>query len=251
MRKLPLLFVFFLAISPVLAGTATLNYAPSGSSPLRQTTDGSTNNLPNMTIWDSSAGAYGLVIDSSGRIINPALAATAAGQGLSPFVTNPTATFTTAATTTTAYSGGQSICNGTTAANCNSEIAANPFSIVNSSGGAVITGLTLSIADTTSTAWPGAIIQVDLWRAAPTMTNADRGVYLIATGTANYLGSFSCLMSAASGDGYYAACVPMQQALLPVALASTATIFWTLKAVTTGGTVGASKVITLTAQVLN
>lgn len=250
MRKLlNLVFALLLAASPALAGSGTLNYAPSGTSPMRQTIDGSSNNLPNMTLWDSSAGAYGLVIDSSGRIINPALAATAAGQGLSPFVTNPTSTLTTPASTTTAYSAGQLISNNATAGS----IVVPSFVIANSGGGAVIAGLTLGIADTTSTAWPSALIQIDLWRAAPTFTNGDRGVYLVSTGTANYVGSYSCLMGPASGDGYYGACTPMGPALLPVSLSSTstATIFWTMKAVTTGGTVGASKVFTVTAQALN
>ncbi len=197
--------------------------------------------------WAATESGTWNITNISGTVSLPTGAATSANQGLSPSITNPTSTLTTPASTTTAYSAGQLISNNATAGS----IVVPSFVIANSGGGAVIAGLTLGIADTTSTAWPSALIQIDLWRAAPTFTNGDRGVYLVSTGTANYVGSYSCLMGPASGDGYYGACTPMGPALLPVALASTATVFWTMKAVTTGGTVGAAKVFTVTAQALN
>ncbi len=64
MRKWLIIAALLMLGSPALAGTATLNYSPSGASPMRQTTDGSSNNLPNFTIWDYSAGANGLAIGS-------------------------------------------------------------------------------------------------------------------------------------------------------------------------------------------
>lgn len=49
------------------AGSGTVNYTSSGTSPFRTTTDGSSNNIGQQTIWDATAGANGLSIDSSGR----------------------------------------------------------------------------------------------------------------------------------------------------------------------------------------
>jgi len=65
MQKFLFAVIISLAISGALAGTGTLNYSPSGSSPMRVTTDGSSNNLNNVTIWDQSAGANGLGITTN------------------------------------------------------------------------------------------------------------------------------------------------------------------------------------------
>src|SRR5208282_6431713 len=86
MRKLlNLIFALLLVASPALAGSGTLDYAPSGSSPMRQTTDGSSNNLPNMTIWDYSAGANGLAVGSDHNLTTDQ--GTAAGSG--PWIFTP------------------------------------------------------------------------------------------------------------------------------------------------------------------
>lgn len=47
------------------AGSSTVSYNASGTTPIRTTTDGSSNNLPNNTIWDSVAGANGLGITTN------------------------------------------------------------------------------------------------------------------------------------------------------------------------------------------
>ena len=72
-----ILAAFALALaSPAFAGSSTVNYNSTGSSPFRTTTDGSSNNLSNVTIWDSAAGANGAGVDSShGFLVDPASAA--------------------------------------------------------------------------------------------------------------------------------------------------------------------------------
>ena len=65
MKKPLCALLICLVVSPAWAGTTTLNYSPSGSSPLRFTTDGSSYNLNNITIWDYSAGANGLGITTN------------------------------------------------------------------------------------------------------------------------------------------------------------------------------------------
>ena len=72
-----ILAAFALALAtPSFAGSSTVNYNSTGSSPFRTTTDGSSNNLSNVTIWDSAAGANGAGVDSShGFLVDPASAA--------------------------------------------------------------------------------------------------------------------------------------------------------------------------------
>lgn len=61
-RSVAFLALMTLFVTSAFAGTGTLNYSPSGSSPMRMTTDGGGNNLNNFTLWDYSAGANGLGI---------------------------------------------------------------------------------------------------------------------------------------------------------------------------------------------
>lgn len=81
LKKLIAVFLGCLIASPAWAGTATLNYSPSGTSPLRFTTDSSSNYLNNVTIWDYSAGANGWHIDTSngGIVAGEGTAGTPAG----------------------------------------------------------------------------------------------------------------------------------------------------------------------------
>lgn len=67
MRKFIVTALCCLLSSAAWAGSSTVNYSSTGSSPFRTTTDGSSNNLTNVTIWDSAAGANGLSIDASNR----------------------------------------------------------------------------------------------------------------------------------------------------------------------------------------
>lgn len=87
-------------IAPALAGSSTVNYNSTGSSPFRTTTDaGGTNNISQQTIWDSAAGANGLGItaNNAAKVEGVGTAGTAAGgvqtvQGqaaMTPVLVNP------------------------------------------------------------------------------------------------------------------------------------------------------------------
>ena len=284
MRKALFFLLCFLA-PPALAGTTTLNYSPSGASPMRQTTDGSSNNLPNFTIWDYSAGANGLAIGSDhnltcdqggaassgpwvmtpwiggavnssgnplfftieGTVPLPTGAATLAAQSLSPSITNPSSVLTLTSATT-AYAAGYNIASSATAGS----IVVPSFAIATSSGSAHIPTARLISNDATSTAWPGVTVQVDLWSAAPTFTNGNGAAYAVATGSAGYLGSFYCTFAAAeAGDGNYAVCLPTRGSAIDITLASGTTVYWSSSAVTASGTLAASKTLTLEPEIWN
>jgi hypothetical protein len=109
--------------------------------------------------------------------------------------------------------------------------------------------LRLSINDATSTAWGGTSIQIDLWSSAPTFSTGDRTPFSIATGAASHLGSYSCTMSPEYGDGVYAECAPSVGATPSLSLSGT-TVYWTAKTLSGGGVTAGSKVMTLTAEVV-
>jgi hypothetical protein len=151
-------------------------------------------------------------------------------------ITNPTSTLTLPATTT-AYGAGTQV--GSPGA---------AITIPNTAGGFYLPALILTTNDP---AWAGAIVQVDLWRVQPTLTNGDRGAYKIATGSANYLASYLGTLIGA-GDGCYAACALKVGTKSAIRLASGTSLFWTLQAVTgTAGVTVASGVFTLTAELNN
>lgn len=165
---------------------------------------------------------------------------------VSATITNPTSTLTLPSTTT-AYTAGQLIATSATAGS-----VVNPsFAIANSAGGALITRLRLSTNDTTSTAWGAQTIRVDLWTTTPTWTNGDRGTWSPATQTGAHLGAYTCTMSAEYGDGAFAECAPVVGNFSGVKLASGTSVFWSLDAISGSGVTGASKVFTLTAEILN
>ena len=182
----------------------------------------------------TSLGLAQVHTDSGGTIIN------AVGSSVS----NPTSTLTLPSTTT-AYSAGQLIASSATAGS-----VVVPSFTLQSPGSALIPRLRLSTNDSTSTAWGAVSIQVDLWSAAPTFTNGDRGTWSPATGTANHLGAYSCTMSAEYGDGAYAECAPSVGTVSVPKLATGTTVYWSLEAVSASGTTGASKVFTLTPELL-
>jgi hypothetical protein len=176
-----------------------------------------------------------------------ALCGAARAQSITPFSGNPTSTLTLTSATT-AYTAGQLIANNSTAGS----VVVPSFAYSNIIGSAaIIPRLRLSTNDTTSTAWGGQTIQVDLWSAAPTFSNGDRGTWSPATGAASHLGSFSCTMSAEYGDGAYAECAPAVGNFALPKLPGAALVYWTLDAISGSGATGASKVFTLTAEVLN
>jgi hypothetical protein len=182
-------------------------------------------------------GANALYMDAAGNLCT---------SPLSPSGTNPTSTLTLTSATT-AYTAGQLIANNATAGS----VVVPSFAIATSAGSAAIGRLRLSANDATSTAWGAQTVQVDLWSTAPTFTNGDRGAWLAATGSAAHLASFSCSMSAVQGDGVFGECSPSVGSFALPKLASGTSIFWTLKASTGSGVTGASKVFTLTAELVN
>lgn len=161
-------------------------------------------------------------------------------------ITNPTSTLTMTSATT-AYTTNQLIASSATAGS----IVVPSFAIANSAGGAIIKRLRLDTADATSTAWGSQTVTVDLWSVAPTFTNGDRGTYSPSTGTGAHLGQFTCALSAEYGDGAYSECSSVVDTMAVVKLASGTSVFWTLTASTGSGVTGASKVWTLTAELVN
>lgn len=168
------------------------------------------------------------------------------GISVTPTTTNPTSTLTMPAATT-AYTAGQLIANNATAGS----VVVPSFAIANAAGAALIPRLRLATNDSTSTAWGAQTVQVDLWSAAPTFTNGDRGAFLPATGTGTHYGSYSCTISAEYGDGAFSECIPLVGNFSLVKIASGTSIFWTLQAISGSGVTGASKVWTLTAELMN
>jgi hypothetical protein len=151
-------------------------------------------------------------------------------------ITNPTSTLTLPATTT-AYSPLTQIGS-----------PGSLFTIPNTAGGFILRGNTLTTDDP---AWTGGIVQIDFWRAAPTMTNADRGAYKIATGSANFIDSWVFTLIGA-GDGCYASGAPKTNGPPAIRLASGTSIFWTAQSINgTAGVTVASGVFTLTAELNN
>jgi hypothetical protein len=167
---------------------------------------------------------------------------------ISGTATNPSTVAYTLTATTTAYTANQLIANNGIAGS-----VTNPsFSIANSAGGAAIPRLRLTSNDTTSTAWAGQTVQVDLWSAAPTWTNGDRAAWLPATGSAAHLGAYNCTFpTPVWGDGLTAECAPqVGNFSLPV-LASGSTVYASYKAITGSGVTGVSKTFTLIAEEMN
>jgi len=162
--------------------------------------------------------------------------------------TNPTSTLTLTSSTT-AYLPNQLVANNATAGS----ITVPSFVIANSGGSAAVNALVVTINDATSTGWCGQSIQIDLWRAAPTFSTGDRTTYntALATGAANYIGSFSGSFAPCIGDGTYARLTPIQGGPPMPKLSSGTNVYWTEIALTGGGTTGASKVQTVTAELQN
>lgn len=169
-------------------------------------------------------------------------AAPALAQGS---VSNPSSPLTLTSTTT-AYTANKLIANNATAAS----VVVPQIVSSAGSGGWVIPRVRLDTNDATSTAWGGQTIQVDLWNAAPTFQNGDRGAWSILTGSDNHVGSFTCVMSTEQSDGAWAECAPTVGNFVSVP-APIPPLFWTLQAITGSGVTGASKVFTLTPEILN
>ena len=164
----------------------------------------------------------------------------AAGSVIGNFTSTLTLT-----SSTSAYSAGQLIANSATAGS----VSVPSVFLPQGAKAALIPRLRVSINDATSTAWGGVAIQIDLWSAAPTFANGDRGAFLPATGAASHLGAYSCTMSAEYGDGVYAECAPNAGAVAATYVSASA-IYWTAQTLSASGVTGASKTMTLTAEAI-
>ena len=149
---------------------------------------------------------------------------------------------------TTAYTAGQLMANSATAGS----VVVPSFTLQNVSDTTTfITRGQLQISDSTSTAWGGQTITIDLWSAAPTFTNGDRGAYLPATNTDFHLATFTCTMSAEYGDGVYGECSVAVGNTITITAVSPTKICWTTTATTGSGVTGASKTVSFTPEIAN
>ena len=161
-------------------------------------------------------------------------------------VTNPTSQLTLTSSTT-AYSVGNLVASSATAGS----VVVPSFAIANSAGAGQICSLDLTSDDSASTAWGGVTVQIDLWRTAPTFTNGDHAAYVIATGSANFIGTLTGTYGPAAGDGAYARLVPVTGDCFRPKLASGTSIFWTEQVLLATGVLTANKHQTVTAEVTN
>ena len=201
------------------------------------------------TLQGAPAGNPLFVVKSNGDYVpavscmNPGtLVAESCGASTSGTLTNPTSVLTRPANTT-AYAAGNLVGSSTTAGS----VTVPSFSIANTAGGSVIPKVLLSTNVTTG--WAGIGYQIDFWRAAPTFTNGDGGAYAVATGAANYLGSYTGTFAQA-GDGAYSEAAPVLGNVVAPKLASGASIFWTIK-ITSAATPISGQTFTLTGEVMN
>jgi len=174
----------------------------------------------------------------------PALVAGSATIGSTTMAPTNNASTLTLPSTTTAYSANTLAASSATAGS----VAVPSVTLANGAG--AITGLRLSSNDSTSTAYGGQTVQVDLWTAAPTFTNGDRGAWALASGSASHLRSFTGTMSAVAGDGVYAELAANVGNFALPKLASGTTLYWTLTMITGSGVTGASKVWTLVVETM-
>lgn len=142
---------------------------------------------------------------------------------------------------TTAYSAGQLVANSVTAGS----VTPTPITVIPAApGGGAIWRARLY---TTELALPSDMqFHVDLWTAAPTFTNGDGGTYAVATGAANWLGSFQIPMTQAA-DGAYGVAAPDIPPAIRFAIAA-GTIVWTLRA-DVGYTPGSGKSYNLVLEI--
>jgi hypothetical protein len=145
------------------------------------------------------------------------LAATAGGAAI-----NATTTAGVAVVATITYEPGLLIANSTTPGS----VASSPFAIGTSGGGAIISYLQI-LASATS-GWGGVLLSVNLWRAQPTYTNGDAQNYVVATGAAQYIGTYTGLLIQ-FGDGAVGNLFPTQNIAALPKLASGTSIYWDIQ----------------------
>ena len=180
--------------------------------------------------------AKALAIIGFSLFFSPHAFAQAAGGGCtitSCAATNSPSLLTTG--TATSLSAGQIIASSSTAGS----IVVPSFSIAYANGSAIVPKLIL-VTNATS-GWSAAQTQIDTWSSAPTFTNGDGGTYAVATGSANYLGSYTCTFGGVSGsanlgqagDGAYAECVPNSGTVNIPKLSNGNLVYWSMLSLST------------------
>ena len=165
------------------------------------------------------------------------MATSAYGQSIA----TPSSSFTRPADVT-AYSAGDLIASSTTAASVVVPVIAIPFA----GNSAIIPRVRLSTNVTTGWA---VTVTVTLWSVAPTYTAGDNAAYAVATGAANKISTFSCVLLQ-YGDGASGPCSLDAGNVALVRMPSTGNLYWDLQA-TSGLTPISGQTFTLTAEVLN
>lgn len=159
----------------------------------------------------TSGQMVALQTDANGRLLTQ-----------SNIIANPPSTLTRP-TNATAYAGGQLIASSTTAGS----VVVPSFTAPRGSGlGFIIKGGRL-LSNVTS-GWGSVTITIRLWAAAPTYVNGDGGAYLVATGSANFLASFSLASITQCGDGLCCLTPPAMQEY-DLILASGTTVYWDMQ----------------------
>ena len=89
----------------------------------------------------------------------------------------------------------------------------------------------LRLVTNKTSGWGGVTLSANAWIAAPAFTNGDNGAYAVATGYANYLGTF--LFSLIQfGDGASARATVNLGGIIWERLPSGLLVYWDLKAMT-------------------
>ena len=126
---------------------------------------------------------------------------------------------------TTAYAAGQLVASNVTAG---SIVVPSLAVALNNAGSGIVKRLRLRASQTTGLT-AATSFGVDLWTAAPTFTNGDGGAYVVATGSASWLGTFTFGSMFQAGDGAFAAAAPdVGQEIWFVCGAGSSNLYWSL-----------------------
>jgi hypothetical protein len=155
---------------------------------------------------------------------------------------NPSSTLTRPSDTT-AYAVGDLVASSTTAGSVS---VPNVAAAAASAGSGSIRRLRLYTNKTSG--MDGISFVVELWTAAPTFSNGDNGAYAVATGAANFLGSFTPTLTQVA-DGAYGVALPDVGSGIDFKLASGTAVYWTMKALT-AFTPASAQTFTVVAEVI-
>lgn len=159
---------------------------------------------------------------------------------LRPLMTNPSASFTRPADTTT-YAASDLVANSTTAGS----VTPVALTVVSRTAGQVAIRRLVLMKSTTSAT--NAAFRLHVFRSAPTVANGDNGV-LSMTGAANYLGNFVVGAMLGFTDGCVGFAVPAVGGEVGLKLASGTQIYCLVEALAAYGP-GNAEVFTLSAEV--